>query len=81
MMAGCCEPVTNQHSPRFFQALHVKTPVLSPCEQPFRQVLLVNDLPGCRISHLVIQHVGRVKHGYLLSGRAGPHMPLIRQLR
>ena len=43
------------------------------------QVLLIDDLSGHGIDHLVFHHVGRVSHGHLLSDQAGPHTPLIRQ--
>ncbi|GAA4186658.1 hypothetical protein GCM10022288_10580 [Gryllotalpicola kribbensis] len=42
-------------------------------QQPLCKFLLVDDLPGHRINHLVISDdVGRVSHGHLLTDQAGP---------
>lgn len=47
----------------------------------FCKSFVINNLSGHRINHLVSQHVGRVRHGHLLSNQAEPHTPFSLQSR
>lgn len=47
-------------------------------EQAFCEFLLIDDLPGHGINHLVVNNdSGRVSHGHLLSDQAGPSHTII----
>jgi hypothetical protein len=48
-------------------------------EQSLREFLLIDDLPGHGINHRLVQQLGRVSHGHLLSDQTEPHTPLFRQ--